>query len=31
MDPARFDALTRVLGQVHGRRQLVGLLTALPW
>lgn len=30
MDPLRFDALTRVLGQVRGRRQLLGVLSALP-
>lgn len=30
MDPVRFDALTRALGQVRGRRHLVSLLTALP-
>lgn len=30
MDPVRFDALTRSLGQVRGRRHLMALLTALP-
>ncbi len=30
MDPVRFDTLTRVLGQIRGRRGVVALIAALP-